>query len=287
MELLKSNSGYYYYSLGKGEPLILLHGFPDCAENFSAQLTFFAENGYQAIAPFLPGYHPEDDELDTYQSLRIAEEIIKFTKSVTDKRINLFGHDWGASIAYGMAGLEPDLINKMITVSVPHGISVGASFLSDGDQQRKSWYMFFFQLPLADLAVPSNNFNFIERLWMDWSPNWPDYKSHSDRSIQVLSKDNVLSKALAYYRCTFQESLQTKRVNTLADELSSQKIKVPSLYLHGKNDGCIGANLSEGMENFFDDLEIKILPDCGHFLHLEKPEEVNTIILDFLSRQTY
>ena len=186
-----------------------------------------------------------------------------------------------------MAGLEPDLINQMITVSVPHGISVGASFLSDGDQQRKSWYMFFFQLPLADLAVPSNNFNFIERLWIDWSPNWPDYKSHSDRTIQVLSKDNVLSKALAYYRCTFQESLQTKRVNTLADELSSQKIKVPSLYLHGKNDGCIGANLSEGMENFFDDLEIKILPDCGHFLHLEKPEEVNTIILDFLSRQTY
>ena len=283
MELSKSSSGHYFYSLGKGEPLLLLHGFPDCAENFSHQLTFFAENGYQVIAPFLPGYHPEDEELDTYQSLRIAEEIIKFTKSVTDKKISLFGHDWGASIAYGMAGLEPDLIKKMITVSVPHGISVGAAFLSDGDQQRKSWYMFFFQLPIADLAVPLNNFNFIERLWMDWSPSWPDYKSYTDKTIAVLSKDNVLSKALAYYRCTFQESLQTDRINSLTGELGIQKIKVPSLYLHGANDGCIGANLSEGMENFFDHLEIKILPDCGHFLHLEKPEEVNQIILDFLS----
>ena len=283
MELSRSNSGHYFYSLGKGEPLLLLHGFPDCAENFFHQLTFFAENGYQVIAPFLPGYHPEDEELDTYQSLRISEEIIKFTKSVTDKKISLFGHDWGASIAYGIAGLKPDLINKMITVSVPHGISVGASFLSDGDQQRKSWYMFFFQLPMADLAVPTNNFSFIDRLWTDWSPNWPEYKVYCDRTIEILSQENVLSKALAYYRSTFQPSLQSDRVNQMQEKIGVNKIRPPTLYLHGENDGCIAANLSEGMDANFENLEIKILPDCGHFLHLEKPDEVNKIILDFLS----
>jgi len=283
MNLSKSNSGHYYYSMGEGDPLLLLHGFPDCAENFQYQLEYFSSYGYQVIAPYLPGYHPEDKELDTYQSLRIAEEIIVFTRSITDKKINLFGHDWGASIAYGIAGLEPDLVNKLITVSVPHGISVGASFLSDGDQQRKSWYMFFFQLPIADLAVANSDFNFIERLWMDWSPNWPGYEPYAKKTINVLSQKNVLSKALAYYRCTFQESLQTERINSLAEELMVQKIQIPSLYLHGENDGCIGANLSDGMENFFEDLQVKILPDCGHFLHLENPEKVSKIILDFLS----
>ena len=161
MNLSKSSSGHYYFSKGEGDPLILLHGFPDCAENFQQQLNFFSGHGYQVIAPYLPGYHPEDKELDTYQSIRIAEEILEFIKSVTDKKISLFGHDWGASIAYGVAGLEPDLVNKMITVSVPHGISVGASFLSDGDQQRKSWYMFFFQLPIAvsytHLTLPTSD----------------------------------------------------------------------------------------------------------------------------------
>ena len=283
MNLSKSSSGHYFYSMGQGNPLVLLHGFPDCAENFEHQIEFFSSQGYQVIAPYLPGYHPEDKELDTYQSLRIAEEIIEFIKSITDKKISLFGHDWGASIAYGIAGLEPDLVNKLITVSVPHGISVGASFISDGDQQRKSCYMFFFQIHIAALAVANNDFNFIERLWMDWSPNWPDYGPYAKKTINVLSKENVLSKALAYYRCTFQESLQTERINSLAEELMVQKIQMPSLYLHGENDGCIGANLSDGMENFFEDLQIKILPDCGHFLHLEKPEEVNKIILDFLS----
>ena len=283
MNLEQSSSGHHYFVSGKGEPLILLHGFPDCAENYCHQLEFFSSKGFQVFAPFMPGYHPEDAELDTYQSLRISEEIIKFSRSVTDREINLVGHDWGAAVAYGIAGLEPELVNKLIAVSVPHGPNLGESFILDGDQQRKSWYMFFFQLPMADLAVPTNNFSFIDRLWTDWSPNWPEYKVYCDRTIEILSQENVLSKALAYYRSTFQPSLQSDRVNQMQEKIGVNKIRPPTLYLHGENDGCITANLSEGMDANFENLEIKILPDCGHFLHLEKPDEVNKIILDFLS----
>ena len=231
----------------------------------------------------MPGYHPDDAELDTYQSVRLAEEIINFIESVTNQQIILFGHDWGSSVAYAVAGLRPDLVHKLISVSVPHGLSVGTAFLSDAEQQRKSWYMFFFQLEIADMAVPFNNFHFIERLWSDWSPNWPEYKEYASTTIDVLSKGSVLSKALAYYRCTFQPELQTERINKLAESLLAEKISMPSLYLHGENDGCIGHYLSEGMEDFFEDIAIKILPDCGHFLHLEKKELTNNLILEFIS----
>ena len=104
-----------------------------------------------------------------------------------------------------------------------------------------------------------------------------------DYLIDVLSKNTVLSKALAYYRCTFQQNLQIERINELATNLLSKKIATPSLYLHGENDGCIGHYLSEGMEDYFEDLEIKILPDCGHFLHLEKKDITNQLILDFIN----
>ena len=79
MELLKSDSGHHYYTEGQGNPIIFLHGFPDCPENYKEQISFFSSKGYQAIVPYMPGYHPDDAELDTYQSVRLAEEIIKRT----------------------------------------------------------------------------------------------------------------------------------------------------------------------------------------------------------------
>ena len=82
---LKELNNIKYYSMGQGKPLYLIHGFPDCAENFEIQLKFFSENGFEVIAPFLPGYHETDDELDTYQTLRIAEVLTEFIDSLSGK----------------------------------------------------------------------------------------------------------------------------------------------------------------------------------------------------------
>ena len=143
--------------------------------------------------------------------------------------------------------------------------------------------MFFFQLPLADIAVPMNDFDFIHRLWRDWSPDLEDYKKYSDNVVAVLNKPNVLSKALAYYRSTFQESLQLERINDQTVKFLGEKIKPACLYFHGKNDGCIDVRLVEGMENHFENLEFKIMEDCGHFLHIEKSEEFNQTLLSFFT----
>ena len=278
-----SNNLNYFFK-GEGKPLYLIHGFPDCAENFEEQINFFSENGFKVIAPSLPGYHEDDQELDTYQTLRVAEVLIDFIESLSGKeKIYLYGHDWGAPIAYGIAHLRPDLVERFSAASVPHGVSVQTAFLTDGDQQRMSWYMFFFQLPLADISVPLNDYEFIHRLWREWSPDLKDYKKYSDKVVSVLTKSNVLEKALAYYRSTFQESLQLERINNKSIELLSSKIQPPCIYFHGKNDGCIDYKLSNGMEDFFEKLEIRILDDCGHFLHLEKQDIFNKELLDFFT----
>ena len=283
MELNQSNN-IHYLTKGEGAHLYLIHGFPDCAENFEHQINFFAERGFKVIVPYLPGYHENDKVLDTYQTLRIAEVLIDFIESLSgEEKIFLYGHDWGAPITYGIAQLRPDLINKFSSASVPHGISVQTAFLTNGDQQRMSWYMFFFQLPIADVSVPLNDYEFIHRLWREWSPDLKQYKDYSDRVVSVLSKPNVLSKALAYYRSTFQETLQLERINAKALELLSTKIQPPCMYFHGKNDGCIDYQLAVGMEEYFENLEIIIMEDCGHFLHIEKPDEFNKALLDFFT----
>ena len=283
MNLLKSNSNNYYYSEGSGQPMVLLHGFPDCAQNYENQINYFSELGYEVFCPFMPGYHPDDKKLPSYDPTTISLEIINFIQSLNVSPVTLIGHDWGASTAYGVASMEPSIVDRLITLSVPHGSKLVEAILTDGDQQRRSWYMFYFQLELADMGVPLNDYEFIDRLWREWSPDWPGYKEFSMNTIKVLSEDGVLNKALAYYRSTFQTTMSGPELSAEQMERRDQKISCPALYLHGKNDGCIGSNLVNGMEENFEDLTVKILDDCGHFLHLEKPKEVNKIILEFLS----
>jgi pimeloyl-ACP methyl ester carboxylesterase len=263
--------------------MVLLHGFPDCAQNYENQMNYFSELGYEVFCPFMPGYHPDDKALSSYDPTSISLEIINFIKSLNVGPVTLMGHDWGSSAAYGVASLEPSLVSQLVTLSVPHGSKLMEAILTNGDQQRRSWYMFYFQLEFADMAVPINDYEFIDRLWREWSPNWPEYNKYSKNTIKVLSEVGVLNKALAYYRSTLQPTSPIPELNAEQLEQKEQKISCPTLYLHGINDGCIGSDLVDGMEEGFEDLTVKILDDCGHFLHLEKPDEVNKIISEFLS----
>ena len=77
--------------------------------------------------------------------------------------------------------------------------------------------------------------------------------------------------------------MQIDRINSEAANLITSKIKPPCMYFHGKNDGCIDYKLATGMESFFEELQINILDDCGHFLHIEKSSEFNEMLLDFFT----
>jgi pimeloyl-ACP methyl ester carboxylesterase len=278
--------GLTFATLEEGEgPLVLcLHGFPDHSRSFRHQLPALAAAGFRAVAPALRGYAPTGPAPDgRYQSAALAADAVALIEALGYDDAIVFGHDWGATAAYGAALAAPQRVRKLITAAVPYGPQVLGSFLTSYDQQRRSWYMFFFQTPFADAAVAHDDFAFLERLWRDWSPGWPYPPEEMAALKQTFRQPGVLEAALGYYRATFNPALQDPALATLQSRMMTDPIEVPGLVLHGANDGCMGAELVDGMAALFPrGLRVEIVPGTGHFLHQEAPERINTIVLDFL-----
>ena len=157
-----------------GPVALLLHGFPDSHHTWRHLLGPLAEAGYRAVAPAMRGYAPSDVPADgRYQSAALSLDAIAITEALGgEEDAVLIGHDWGAVASWGAAAYSPGTWRRMVTMAVPPTSSVAESFMTY-DQLQRSWYMFFFQSPLADLVVGMNDLEFIARLWEDWSPGYP------------------------------------------------------------------------------------------------------------------
>lgn len=276
---------FSFLEQGDGPLALCLHGFPDHARSFRHQLPALAGAGYRAVAPFMRGYAPSEAAADGhYQSALLARDVVELIAALGYESAVLFGHDWGALAAYGAAVIAPERVSQLVTAAVPHGPSFVQAFMTNYDQQRRSWYMFFFQQPFADIAVAHDDYAFIERLWRDWSPSW-DYEPDEMEALkQTFRAPGVLQAALGYYRCTLNPMNQLPELGDVQERIAMAPIEVPALYFHGARDGCAGVELTEGMEAFFPrGLRKTIVPDAGHFVHQERPEVVNRALLEFLA----
>ena len=281
-------NGVRFATLEAGEgPLVLcLHGFPDHAYSFRHQLPALAAAGFRAVAPFMRGYAPTEIPADgRYQTAVLALDIVELISALGYSSAHVFGHDWGAVASYGAAMHAPEKITKLVTAAVPHGPTLLNAFMSSYDQQRRSWYMFFFQHPLSDAAVAHDDFRFIERLWQDWSPGWKYPAEDMEALKATFRAPGVLQAALGYYRAMLNPANQDPALFELQAQMSLAPVPVPSLVFHGGRDGCIGGELLDGMEALFPrGLRKVIVADAGHFMHQEKPEEVNRVLIEFLRK---
>lgn len=275
---------FHYLEAGAGPLVLCLHGFPDHARSFRFQLPALAEAGFRAVAPYLRGYAPTDVPEGPYQSAALATDAVALIEALSPKEpAFVLGHDWGALAAYGAAILAPNRVRKIATIAVPHGPQLMQAILTSYAQMRRSFYVFMFQLPSAETSVSHNNFEFLDRLWADWSPGWTLPTVEMAALKATFQKPGVLSAALGYYRATFNPALQAPELADLQARMMTEPIQVPGLVFHGQKDGCIGVETLDGMEAVFPKgLAKMVVPDAGHFLHQEKPEAVNEPLVAFL-----
>jgi pimeloyl-ACP methyl ester carboxylesterase len=268
-------------------PLALcLHGFPDHAPTYEALLTDLAAAGYHAVAPWTRGYAPTALAPDgNYQVGSLALDAIALADALaaSDDGAVLIGHDWGAITGYTVCGYAPARFRKLVTMAVPHITAYAPHFL-EPEQLKRSWYTFFFQHPLADIAVPADDFAFIDLLWRDWSPGYEPPATFMRALKDTFAAPGCIDAAVGYYRAMFGAAPPDPALEDVEAKRAGP-IPVPTLYLHGNDDGCMGVEgvVEEEQRPFFPaGLELEVVPGAGHFLHLERPEMVNPRIIAFL-----
>ncbi|MEZ5321988.1 MAG: alpha/beta hydrolase [Microthrixaceae bacterium] len=161
---------FAYLSAGDGPLALCLHGYPDTAHTWRYLLPALADAGYRAVAPFNRGYAPTGLAPDgAYQSGVLGVDANALHDVLRgDGDAVVIGHDYGAMGAYAAAGLEPDRWRRVVTAAVPPGPAMLGAFFQY-QQLKLSWYIFFQLTPLADMVVPADDFEYVTKLWRDWS----------------------------------------------------------------------------------------------------------------------
>ena len=275
---------FSYLEAGSGPLALCLHGFPDTAYIFRFLLPELAAAGFHAVAPFMRGYAPTEVPTDGHfqTGALVADAIALHEVLGGDRDAVIIGHDWGAIATYGAAAFAPDRWRRVVTIAVPPLNAVAGAMLTYA-QLKRSWYMFFFQNPLADVVVGLNDLEFIANLWQDWSPGH-DGTQDVDHVRDALRDPANLASALAYYRATWQPDLQVPELQPQQDACALPTPQ-PTLYLHGRNDGCMGVDSAEGAAAFLPAAgsRVEIIEDAGHFLLVEQPTLVNRLIVEHLA----
>jgi len=261
-----------------GEIVLAAHGFPDHPPTYRRLGRALAARGYRVIAPWMRGYAPST--LDgPFDLERIATDLIEIAAALSpDRPVNLVGHDWGACAAYVALVRQPTRFRRAVTMSVPHPAAFASGALRHPIQLRRSAYMAWFNLPgVAPWSTAWRDFALIDRLWHTWSPGYrPDAGFMRDLKTCLARS---MPAPILYYRALVPWMVRNGRRGL-------SRVRVPTLYLHGADDGCVGTEIAAGQHAYFRArFESVVVPSAGHFLHLEAPESVERAIVAWLDRR--
>ena len=278
MHRLRSESTGLSYLSNEAEdaPLVVcLHGFPDIPRTWAPLTEELRDAGYHIVSPWMPGYAPSP--LDgPFDAPSVARMILALVDELSPSEpVRIVGHDWGSIVAQCAIVESPERFRAAALLSIPHMLAVEENVQEYPKQIGRSAYIGLFQVPfLSDRILKLRDFAFMERLWRKWSPGFDPGEDYFDE-LKLCLRSSMLA-SIKYYR-----SLRSPKViMEIRRLLSSGPIVVPTIYLHGENDGCMGAEIAEGQEAHFSALfEQVMLADAGHFVHLERPEEVNEAIV--------
>jgi pimeloyl-ACP methyl ester carboxylesterase len=258
----------------QGAPVLLLHGFAESFRYWDHQIAALARAGYRAIAPsqrgYSPGARPDPADTNNYVFDRLVDDPMRVAAQLGLHRFHLVGHDWGGSIAWGIADKHPDRLASLTILSRPHPNAFNRALeLSDGEQRHRSRHHREFLEPGAAAVVLANDAEWLRVRWD--AAGVP--KAAQEKHLAVLGNPPAMEAALAWYRAR----------GAIRSPLGV--IRVPTLYIWGDADDTVGRPAAEWTREYVSaPYEFAVLPGGGHFTADQMPEAVNALLLAHLAR---
>jgi pimeloyl-ACP methyl ester carboxylesterase len=259
-----------------GAPLVLLlHGFAESMHCWRAQVAALGDMGYRAIAPSQRGYspraRPNPREFSHYLIDRLMDDAIAIAAAAGygGARFHLVGHDWGGSIAWGLADRDHARLASLTILSRPHPNAFNRALqMADGEQaQRSKHHKAFLEPDAADVVLAEDCKWLRERLAANGVP-----ADAVEKHLAVLGNKETMEAALAWYRAR----------GAVRGPLGP--IRVPTLYIWGDADDTVGRTAAEGTVDFIAaPYRFEVLPGVGHFAADQAPERVSELLLEHLA----
>ena len=283
--------GYEEWGDAAGVPVVLLHGFPDDAHAWSEVAPPLAAQGCRVLAPYLRGYGPTRFRDATAprmaQQAAIGQDLVDFLDALGIERAALGGYDWGGRAACITAILAPARVRALVTIggyNVQNTIAapVPASAL----QERANWYQWYFNTERGHLGLEKNRREICRLLWRDWSPGWRFDDATFEQAAAAFDNPDFVPVVINSYRHRHRNAPGDPRFDAVERRLAERpRIEVPTVILHGRDDGVDRPQKSERHPDLFPSgTERRVVPDAGHFLPREQPGAVVEALLSLLAR---
>ncbi len=256
-----------------GPLLILLHGFPEFWYGWKGQIEPLAAAGYRVWVPDQRGYNLSDKPkgVVAYGINTLAADIVGLIDAAGAQKAVVVGHDWGAAVAWWVAATQPERVERLVVLNVPHPAVMKRFVSRNVGQLLRSWYIGFFQLPV----LPE---------WLSRLGNWYTLT----RSLRGSSRPGTFSDAdLAQYRSAWaQPGALTAMVNWYRAALrrpptrnTARRITVPTLLIWGARDRFLKREMAQPSIDLCDRGRLVFFENATHWVQHEEAERVNELIL--------
>ena len=247
-----------------GPPVVLLHGFPQTSWSWRGVWPALADAGFRVVAPDLRGYSPDarPTGVDAYRMEHLVADVVAVLDHVGGSA-HLVGHDWGAAIAWHVAGRHADRVRTLTAVSVPHPLAFAHALRTDPDQRARSQYMRDWRSPETEQALLDGG---LEQVFGGIPA------VDGERYLAVLRQPGALTAALGYYRAQSVRDLE-----------GLGPVTAPTLHVWSDQDPALGPTAAHATgDHVAGPYRFEVLQGVSHWVPEQAPDRLSALLLEHL-----